>query len=574
MVDLHLAPAPAPALGDATERDRRTSRAPVLTGVTRLRERLDPSAGRRRVPGSVPVFGLTCVVGALASVYTVRAGTNLDYGDAMAHLTIARRVIDSKAPGLAQLGTVWLPLPHLLLMPLVQNMWLFRTGVAGCIVSTLCLAASTTAMWRITARLALGLTARVVALLLLVANPSLLYVSTTALTEPVLIAAMLGTIAGVAGWVHSSRQLSGGELAVFAGLPAAAGVLTRYEAWPLVLSAMIVVVAASLRRGHSWRRAAGYALAFASPGMIAAAWWLAYNMATYGNPLEFLSGQYSAAAFTEVFIDKGQLTTKGNLGLSFAVLGWALVETAGLVALLPAAVGLLLMTWHWGLDNRSLVVWTAASSTAFLLFSLTTGQHIMVNDKSLPAGAYNNRYVLSTLPWLALLAGIGVHLLLRRLSRLWLPLLLACAVGVTAQNLWWTERPGERMTVIEEAQDQHVAYRRVKAAGAWLRTHYDGGGVLMDQTPDKSSIAPVLGLPIDEFYTRAAGDVFEDAIADPYSHARWVFMHRTQVTDSATETGVDLVTEELMPDPQFHARYRLVYAISDLGIYRRIGPTP
>lgn len=552
MVDLHPAPAPA---------------------ARPLRMPLGPETGQRRVAGSVPVFVLTCAIGTLASIYTVRAGTNLDYGDAMAHLTIARRVIDNKAPGLAQLGTVWLPLPHLLLMPLVQNMWLFRTGVAGCIVGTLCLGASATALWRITARLGVGLSGRLVALVLMLANPSLLYVFTTALTEPVLIAAMLCTIAGVAGWMSSSRQLSAGELAVFAGLPAAAGVLTRYEAWPLVLSSMVVVVATSLRRGHSWRRAAGYAAAFAAPGVVAAAWWLAYNTATYGNPLEFLSGQYSAAAFTEGYIDKGQLTTKGNLGLSFAVLGWALVETAGVVALLAAGIGLLLMTWHWGLDNRSLVVWTAASSTAFLLLSLTTGQHIMDNDMSLPPGAYNNRYVLSTVPWLALVAGVGVHLLLRRLPRLWLPLLLACAVAVTAQNLWWTERPGERMTVIEEAQDQHVAYGHVKAAGEWLRTHYDGGGVLMDQTPDKSSIAPILGLRIDEFFTRASGDVFHEAIADPYGHARWVFMHRTQVPGSATETGIDLVTKELMPDPQFHARYRLVYAIADLGIYRRIEPT-
>jgi hypothetical protein len=530
-----------------------------------------PTQGQRQVGGSVLVFALTCVIGTLASVYTVRAGTNLDYGDAMAHLTIARRVIDNKAPGLAQLGTVWLPVPHLLLMPLVQNMWLFRTGVAGCIVGTLCLGASTTALWRITARLGVGLSGRLVALVLLVANPSVLYVFTTALTEPVLIAAMLCTIAGVAGWARSARQLSGGELAVFAGLPAAAGVLTRYEAWPLLLSTMVVVVATSLRRGHSWRRAVGYAAAFAAPGMVAVAWWLAYNTATYGNPLEFLSGQYSAAAFTDVFIEKGQLTTKGNLGLSTAVLGWALVETAGVVALVAGGVGLLLITWHWGLDNRSLIVWTAASSTAFLLFSLTTGQHIMVNDQSLPPGAYNNRYVLSTIPWLALLAGVGVHLLIRRFPRLWVPLLLACAVAVTAQNAWWTERPYERMTVIQEAQDQHLAGRPARDGANWLRTHYDGGGVLMDQAGGWS-IAPVIGLPIDEFFTRASGEVFDDAIADPYHHARWVVMHRTQVTNSATETGIDLVTEELMPDAQFHARYRLVHAIADMGVYRRIEP--
>ena len=33
------------------------------------------------------------------------------YGDAVAHINIARRVFDSQTPGLLQLGTVWLPLP-------------------------------------------------------------------------------------------------------------------------------------------------------------------------------------------------------------------------------------------------------------------------------------------------------------------------------------------------------------------------------------------------------------------------------------------------------------------------------
>ena len=38
------------------------------------------------------------------------------YGDAVAHINIARRVFDSRTPGLLQLGTVWLPLPHLLIL--------------------------------------------------------------------------------------------------------------------------------------------------------------------------------------------------------------------------------------------------------------------------------------------------------------------------------------------------------------------------------------------------------------------------------------------------------------------------
>ena len=60
------------------------------------------------------------------------------YGDANAHLLIARRVLDNLTPGLAQLGGIWLPLPHLLAIPLVWNDFLWRTGLASSIVSMLC----------------------------------------------------------------------------------------------------------------------------------------------------------------------------------------------------------------------------------------------------------------------------------------------------------------------------------------------------------------------------------------------------------------------------------------------------
>ena len=143
----------------------------------------------RRVRGTGWAFLLGCVVGTAASVWTVRTGTNLDYGDAMAHLTISRRIFDNQNPGLQQLGTVWLPLPHLLLIPLVANLWMFETGVAACVLGTLCLGVSTAALYRIMARLGFDVVARLVGLAVLLANPSFLYASTTALTEPVLVVA-------------------------------------------------------------------------------------------------------------------------------------------------------------------------------------------------------------------------------------------------------------------------------------------------------------------------------------------------------------------------------------------------
>ncbi|WP_377321200.1 hypothetical protein ACFJIY_18955 [Pimelobacter simplex] len=548
-----------------------TTTAPERTG-TRAGTRAEARAGAgRRVPGSVPVFLLGCAVGTIASIWTVRAGTNLDYGDAMAHLTIARRILDGQTPGLQQLGTVWLPLPHLLLMPLVQDMYLFRTGIAACILGTLCLGISATALHRIMVRLGLGRTARVVGLGVLLANPSLLYAYTTALTEPVLIAAILACIAGLSGWAFSGRRLSGGELAVFAGIPAACAVLTRYEGWALVASGAIYVVFVVVRRGDGVRRALVMAAAFASAPLAAIGWWLSYNAAWYGNPVEFLTGPYSAAAFTEVFVEQGQLTTKGNLGLSFKVFGWAAVESVGLLPLIAAGIGLVLMTWRWGIDNRALTIWLAGTSSAFLLFSLTTGQHIMVNDVSLPSGAYNNRYVLSAAPWAALLCAYLAHEIGRRKALAGAGVVLATVAALTAQNLWWAGDPGERMTVIEEAHLGQRNFTDVKKMARWLHDHYDGGNLLIDESADKLAVAPVIAIDFDQVYNRAAGDAFDDALADPESHVRWVVMHRTQVTTYATKAALDLVTTALADDPAFLAGYELVYEIADLGVYRRIG---
>src|SRR5712691_9053083 len=64
-----------------------------------------------------------------------KLGAVLLYGDAVAHINIARRVFDSQTPGPLQLGTVWLPLPHLLMMPFLLSSWAWRTGLGGSIPS-------------------------------------------------------------------------------------------------------------------------------------------------------------------------------------------------------------------------------------------------------------------------------------------------------------------------------------------------------------------------------------------------------------------------------------------------------
>src|SRR5216683_5519694 len=81
------------------------------------------------------VAQLAAAISIASFFYYLRHGDLLLYGDAVAHINIARRVFDSQTPGPLQLGTVWLPLPHLLMMPFLLSSWAWRTGVGGSIPS-------------------------------------------------------------------------------------------------------------------------------------------------------------------------------------------------------------------------------------------------------------------------------------------------------------------------------------------------------------------------------------------------------------------------------------------------------
>src|SRR6266404_9271266 len=81
------------------------------------------------------VAQLAATISIASFFYYLRQGDLLLYGDAVAHINIARRVFDSRTPGLLQLGTVWLPLPHLLMLPFVLSRWLWQTGIGGSIPS-------------------------------------------------------------------------------------------------------------------------------------------------------------------------------------------------------------------------------------------------------------------------------------------------------------------------------------------------------------------------------------------------------------------------------------------------------
>src|SRR5271155_3522064 len=151
-------------------------------------------AERQQVAREAQFVGLVAAfLGVLVFAYCSRHDLLLLYGDAVAHLHIARRVFDSLNPGFRQLGSVWLPFPHLLMMPFVLRMEWWQSGLAGAIPSIGCYILGCVGMYRL-ARLWLRPGPSAIAVTFYGLNPALLYMQTTAMTEPLFLAEMIWSV--------------------------------------------------------------------------------------------------------------------------------------------------------------------------------------------------------------------------------------------------------------------------------------------------------------------------------------------------------------------------------------------
>ncbi len=260
--------------------------------------------------------------------YYLRQGDLQLYGDAVAHINIARRVFDSRTPGLLQLGTVWLPLPHILMLPFLVSRWMWQTGIGGSIPSLIAYVFSVTGIFRLMRTVLPSRESRDgreiqfaawLATAIFALNPNLIYLQTTAMTEPTYLALFIWAVVfssdAIKGCAAGETRKANSSL-VNCGFCLFGACLTRYDGW--LLAAVVVAIGSSLAwLGNFAALRPGVKklvlLAAAAPLL-----WLAYNSAVYGNPLEFANGPYSAKAIELKTAVPGMPPHPGTNDLSIA----------------------------------------------------------------------------------------------------------------------------------------------------------------------------------------------------------------------------------------------------------------
>lgn len=232
---------------------------------------------------------LSAAAMAASVVFVFRHGYTLYYGDAEAHLNIARRVIDSRTPGWYQVGTVWLPLPHLLMLPWVGDDRLWTTGLAGAIPAAACMTLAAVFLFATLRRL-WGAAAAAGGTAVFLLNPNILYLGAIPMTEPVFFA----TLCALLYFTVRFADTGGWGALLGASLAAVAGTWTRYEGWMLLPFVGLYILFGGPRRCVGRRiTAAAIFSVIAAAGPLA---WLVHNRVYFGSALYFYNGPYSAIA--------------------------------------------------------------------------------------------------------------------------------------------------------------------------------------------------------------------------------------------------------------------------------------
>jgi hypothetical protein len=489
------------------------------------------------------------VLGLAAAWGFSRAGWTVHYGDAEAHLNIARRIVDSRTPGMEQLGTVWLPLPHLLMLPFVQSTALWQNGWAAAIPGLGCFILAGVMLFASAEAVYGSAAAAFCAALLFALNPNLLYLQSTPMNEPLFFAAQ----AAVLFFTVRFRKTQSLRDAAAAGVFAAAGALTRYEAW-----FFLPFVAGYFFFNAKRRRLPPTAL-FCLVAGSAPIFWFAYNAYYYSNALEFYNGPYAPRA-----IQKGlDYPGKGDWGEAIEYFGAAAKLCLAPVLAVISAAGVAacaVKRIFWPLFFLALV-------PVFYLLSMvyTGGTPIFVPHLSTKS-YYNTRYGLCVLP-VAAFAAAGLVAVVPKKVRSALAVVIV-AIGVLP---WLIDPRPHSWITLKETLVNHAARRAwtTQAAG-YLRDRYRPGAGIMVSFGDQIGVLREAGIPLKEALHQGNGPAATAAFLRPdlFLHEEW-----------AIAIEGDPVSEAMLALTRKGSPYVVVKRIEVKGaapfeIYRRIRPLP
>lgn len=468
----------------------------------------------------------------------------LTYNDAASHLNIARRVIDNLTPGIAQIGTVWLPLPHVLMIPFALNDYLWHTGFAGSVVSMLAFIASVVFTFKTIHIITKSNIGAILGAAVMALNPNFLYMQTTPMTEPVLIATFVLAIYFLAKYIMNWQLQS----LLLSSIFVACSTLVRYDGWFLfMLLGVLLPFWIAFFRGR--KEAESSVILFLFMGGIGIGLWVFWNLVIFGDPLYFIIGPYSAYAQQRVLSSVGQLPTEGNLFNATYYFMWSVIANNGMVLFFSSIISSLIIPFLLK-NNKTLIIYVAAfSPILFNIIALFVGQSAMnVPEAPINPGMFNIRYGMMALPFIALVLGTVA-------SNRILSLVVA---GVLIFQSFIFFQQGTPITLADGVGGLKNTYYTVEAS-EWFRNNYQGGLILTSLASHDAFVART-GIPMKNYIHEGTKPFWDDALNWPEENVQYIV---------ALSFPPDSVYKALANNQEFKNKYQLVHSYEKFGIYKR-----
>lgn len=455
----------------------------------------------------------------------------------MSHLNVARLVVDNIQPGFAQLGSVWLPMNHILSLLFVWNDTLWHTGLAGSLVSMAAFVISAITIYKLVVYLTKSKWGGIGAAVTFCLTANMLYLQSTPLTEPLYVCLFVLTIFFVIRYIGSR---SDGAL-IAASLVSAIGILTRYDAWFVAGVAGGVIFANDLFfEKQTLKSALGRLLIYAFPVLFAAFLWFGWNLLIFNDPLYAFTGPYSAHAQQAAIESSSGLITKHNIGISMWAYLLSMVANIGIAVLVVGLVGWVMSVVYKPYVGRTRITAVAlillASIIVFNVLALYLGFSILNlpalhwNPSGTLAGSlFNVRYGILALPFTVVGVGLGIATLRQK----WQKIATVAAVFIVIGQTIYFCFTG--IITIQDGLQGSSAFVNQDIA-AQLKSRVGPNDKVIMSTSSYNAVAFASGLPLHQFIHEGVSKEWNGAISEPDKYAKWIVAANNDVGEPVYES--------------------------------------
>jgi hypothetical protein len=393
--------------------------------------------------------------------------------------------------------------------------------------------------------------AAAVALAVFATNPNLLYLQTTAMTEPLFLCEMIWIAVWLVEWrarvsetstAPSPAPLTGktSRLLWLIALVLVAAIFSRYDGWVMALLAWSAVGVVLARRGEL--RSPSFWL---SSVLVVAApvAWFAYNSAAFGDWLFFARGPYSAQAIEIKTSTPGFPPHPGWhnawVSLLFFMKAAELDSAAAAWGNVLLVLALLGTAWGWLIARRQSLLWAMLLwlPVPFYAYSVAYGSVPIFLPTWWPHSWYNLRYGMELLPALAL--GLGflsqfVIAAVRDFKPQWAKYAAALLFAFVVLNATQMLRECP-LVYVEGTKNIHARqpmYSQIPPVLRALLARQPDAVILMD-TSLYPEIVSLTGIPLRQTINESDLDIYATALSSPATHAAIVLAFEGDEIDQA-----------------------------------------